>query len=209
MDHSKPMRHEAYGQSGPLSWVDKFGCFLSRRRIRKHINRLKKDSIKLLDVGCGYHAKNLLELTPDISTGTGIDIAISAIAKSTPKLTFMEQPIEKSLAHFPDASFDVILMISVLEHLNDPQACLNECRRVLTTDGVLLINVPTWKGKSFLELSAFQFKLSPAMEMDDHKMYYDQKDLWPLLVKANFKPSAINIAYYKFGMNLFAVCQKT
>jgi hypothetical protein len=49
--------------------------------------------------------------------------------------------------------------------------------------------------------------LSPKEEMDDHKMYYDPRDFWPLLVKAGFKPSKINIFTHKFGLNTIAICR--
>ena len=52
-------------------------------------------------------------------------------------------------------------------------------------------------------MSAFRLGTSPALEMDDHKMYYDARDLWPLLVRAGFKPSGIQLSYHKFGLNLF------
>ena len=99
-------------------------------------------------------------------------------------------------------------MISVLEHLRDPLFVIETVRRLLKPDGVLLINVPTWRGKSFLEFSAFRLGLSPKVEMDDHKMYYDKSDLWPLLVRAGFKPSLIKLRYHKFGLNLFAVARR-
>jgi hypothetical protein len=69
------------------------------------------------------------------------------------------------------------------------------------------VNVPTWRGKYFLELTAFRLGLSPngKIEMDDHKMYYDKRDLWSLLVKAGFAPGRIHLHYHKFGLNLFAV----
>jgi hypothetical protein len=76
---------------------------------------------------------------------------------------------------------------------------------IIKPGGVLLINVPTWRGKFFLEFSAFRLGLSPEMEIDDHKMYYDKKDLWPILVKAGFKPSQLQLSYHKFGLNLFAM----
>jgi hypothetical protein len=72
---------------------------------------------------------------------------------------------------------------------------------------VALINVPTWLGKRFLELSAFRFGLSPAEEMNDHKRYYDPRDLWPMLVAAGWRPSEIRIRRHKFGLNTFAVCR--
>ena len=43
--------------------------------------------------------------------------------------------------------------------------------------------------------------------MDDHKTYYDPRDLWPLLVRAGFRPQAIRCLRHKFGLNTFAVCQ--
>jgi hypothetical protein len=42
--------------------------------------------------------------------------------------------------------------------------------------------------------------------MDDHKAYYDVNDLWPLLVRAGFRPSRIRCFSRKFGLNTFAVC---
>ena len=68
-----------------------------------------------------------------------------------------------------------------------------------------MINVPTWSGKVFLEFAAFKLGVSPAEEMDDHKMYYSKRDLWPLMVKAGYRPSQIRLRYHKFGLNLFAV----
>ena len=43
--------------------------------------------------------------------------------------------------------------------------------------------------------------------MDDHKRYYDPRDLWPLLVEAGFAPHAIRCRRHKFGLNTFAVCR--
>lgn len=100
--------------------------------------------------------------------------------------------------------FDVILMISVLEHLWEPQPVLTACQRLLHPGGTLVLNVPNWLGKRFLELSAFKLGLSPVCEMDDHKMYYSK----PLLVRAGFKPSGIRMRYHKLGLNLFAVAAK-
>ena len=73
---------------------------------------------------------------------------------------------------------------------------------------MLLVNVPTWRGKAVLEFSAFRLSTSPAVEMNDHKMYYDKRDLWPLLVRAGFLPSAIRLKNHKFGLNLFAAARK-
>jgi ubiquinone/menaquinone biosynthesis C-methylase UbiE len=43
---------------------------------------------------------------------------------------------------FPDASFDYVFCIEVLEHVPNPYDTLGEIRRVLKPDGVLVLSVP-------------------------------------------------------------------
>lgn len=45
--------------------------------------------------------------------------------------------------------------------------------------------------------------------MNDHKMYYDEKTLWPILVRAGFKPENIRMKRIKFFMSLYAIATKT
>ncbi len=196
------MRVRSYGQDG-LTVIDRLGVYLSRRPVLNVVRQYDQPAV--LDIGCGHGARLLCDLAPSIKHGVGIDVQISKAAKDIPQLTFYEKPIEQTLNEFEAPQFDVILMISVLEHLWEPQHVLTACERLLHPGGRLVLNVPTWLGKRFLELSAFKLGLSPACEMDDHKMYYSRQDLWPLLVRAGFKPSSIHMRYHKFGLNLFAV----
>ena len=200
-----PVRQEAYGQQR-LTWVDRFGVYLSKRSILRHLPR--RSDLNVLDLGCGYQATLLRALLPHLTSGLGVDVRICPQAKRSSKLSFIESTIEAALPDLEEDRFDLILLISVLEHLWEPLPILEQCRRVLQPGGMLLVNVPTWRGKFFLEFSAFRLGTSPALEMDDHKMYYDRRDLWPLLVRAGFKPSRIKLKYHKFGLNLFAAIQK-
>jgi len=193
--------NESYGQRS-LTWVDRFGVWLSRRAILRHLP--KRNALNVLDVGCGYHATQLMSLKGRIQLGVGIDFAIATELKSQAGFEWHEGAVEECLPKLSENTFDAVLMISVLEHLVDPAGALARARKLLKPQGALLINVPTWRGKWWLELSAFRLGLSPKVEMDDHKMYYDVRDLWPLLVRAGFKPSHIHLRYHKFGLNLFA-----
>jgi SAM-dependent methyltransferase len=197
---------EAYGQKGS-SWVDRFGVWLSQRAIRRRLPR--RATLDILELGCGYHAAQLMALRDRVNHGTGVDFKIVPALLNQNGFTFYEGSIENTLPKLPTASYDVVLLISVLEHLREPLECIESIRHLLRPDGLLLINVPTWRGKCFLEFSAFRLGLSPKTEMDDHKMYYDKRDLWPLLVRAGFKPSGIKLWYHKFGLNLFAVAKKS
>jgi len=190
-------RETSYGQS-QLSIVDRFGVALSYRTIKR---RLPKNFNSILDIGCGFNAALLLKAGAD-KLKYGIDFQVNKELITT-KTSLIEGEGLTSLKAIP-IKFDVIMLISVLEHISDPKELLKECIKHLNPQGRVLINVPTWTGKPFLEYSAFKLGLSPAIEMNDHKMYYNKRDLWPLLVQAGFFPQNIKLEYHKFGLNLFA-----
>lgn len=198
------MNAESYGQQ-KLTVVDKLGVYLSRRPVMKVVERY--DRATVLDIGCGYHAELLRALEPRIARGVGIDARVSPELAGNPKLAFFEQTIEQAMPELAKEKFDVILMVSVLEHLWEPQEVLTSLRGLLTAGGSLVVNVPNWLGKTFLEVSAFKLGMSPADSIDDHKTYYWKEQLWPLLVRAGFKPSKIAMRYHKLGLNLFAVAR--
>jgi SAM-dependent methyltransferase len=198
-------RNESYGQS-ELTFVDRLGVGLSERAIARELP--ERNDLEVLELGCGFRATHLVALGPRLKRGVGVDIQIAPELRNQPNLVFHEATIEDALSRLAVDTFDAVLLISVLEHLHDPVAVLQAVRNLLKASGVLLINVPTWRGKAFLEFSAFRLGLSPKIEMDDHKMYYDKRDLWPLLVRAGFVPSLIRLRYHKLGLNLFAVARR-
>jgi len=200
-----PPPRDAFG-THRLSPVDRFGVWLSQRAISRQLP--PRNGLDILELGCGFQAKNLIALKPRVRRAVGIDFRVSDAAKRVEGMEFIEGPIESATAQLGAGSFDAILIISVLEHLWDAAPVLRGCHDWLRPGGVLLVNVPTWLGKGALEYSAFRLGTSPKSEMDDHKMYYDKRDLWPLLVRAGFLPSNIRLNYHKFRLNLFAVVRK-
>ena len=198
-------RERAYGQGYRASVVDRFGVWLSTRRIRRYSGTLAGK--QLGDFGCGYHATIVRAVLPELDRAVLVDFALSQELKGLPNVTAIEGILPGVLSQVPSASLDIVLCISVLEHLWDPLTALRECWRIARPEGMCLFNVPSWRGKRFLEYSAFRLGLSPRDEMDDHKAYYDVKDFWPLLVRAGFRPSDIQCFSHKFGLNTFAVCR--
>jgi 2-polyprenyl-3-methyl-5-hydroxy-6-metoxy-1,4-benzoquinol methylase len=55
------------------------------------------------------------------------------------------------LPNLESESVDVVMLISVLEHMAEPQFVIQSAWRLLRRSGLLLVNVPTWSGKRFLE----------------------------------------------------------
>jgi SAM-dependent methyltransferase len=197
-------RTTAYGQDRKPTPVDRFGVWLSGRAVRRHASI---DGARVADVGCGYEATFARSMLDRVRAATLVDVALDPALGRTPKITAVEGTIEESLPGLPEGGFDLVLCLSVLEHLWEPQEALARMRRLLAPGGKLLVNVPSWRGKRFLEFSAFRLGTSPANEMDDHKRYYDPSDLWPMLVAAGFRPSRIHCRRHKFGLNTFAACE--
>lgn len=46
---------------------------------------------------------------------------------------------------FGDETFDVVLLMSIIEHLTDPSNLMNEIQRILKKDGILIMVTPNWK----------------------------------------------------------------
>jgi len=198
-------RTTSYGQRRPPTVVDRFGVWLSTRAIRRSVESFRGKSVG--DLGCGYHATFMRSVLDEVDRAVLVDVAIAPDLKADDRVTAIEAPLPDAVTALDDGVLDVVLCVSVLEHLLEPLELLRECSRILAPGGVCLVNVPSWRGKRFLELSAYRLGLSPAEEIDDHKAYYDPRDLWPLLVRAGFRPSEIRCFRHKFGLNTFAVCR--
>jgi 2-polyprenyl-3-methyl-5-hydroxy-6-metoxy-1,4-benzoquinol methylase len=202
---TRPQRQHAYGEDHQLTSIDRFGVWLSSRQIRRSVPDFTGK--RVADVGCGYRATIARLLLDRVEHLVLTDISLDPQLAAHPKVTAIEGWLPDALTGLADASQDVVICNSVIEHLWKPLATLQEMERVLTPGGMLLLNVPSWRGKTFLEFTAFRLGSSPK-EMDDHKMYYDPRDLWPLLVRAGFRPRDIRCFKHKFGLNTFARCRK-
>jgi SAM-dependent methyltransferase len=199
-------RGTAYGQTQSLSLVDRFGVWLSSLRMRRAVRDFSGKRVG--DFGCGFEAQFARTLLDRVDELVLIDVALAPDLKDMAKVTAIEGELPAAMEQLEQMSLDVIVLNSVLEHLWEPEWAVAESYRVLRPGGTLMVNVPSWRGKRFLELSAFRFGTSPAEEMDDHKNYYDPRDLWPLLVRAGFKPSEIKCFRHKFGLNTWGQCRR-
>ena len=197
-------RASSYGQNRPPSVVDRFGVWLGARTARRHADF---DGARVGDFGCGYRATFTSSQLSVVRSALLVDLALADELKREPKVTAVEGSIVDVLPTLESGSLDIVVCLSGLEHLWDPQKALGHFHRLLAPGGATILNVPSWFGKPFLEFASFRLGVAPAEEMDDHKAYYDPRDLWPMLVKAGFKPSLIRCHRHKFGLNTAAVCK--
>src|SRR5437764_9514062 len=109
--------HESYGQHG-LTPVDRLGVWLSKRAIHRHLPW--RNDLEVLELGCGYRATQLIALEPKLKRGIGVDFHIAPELQRLDGFAFYEGTIEETLPKLENEMADVVLLISVMEHLADP-----------------------------------------------------------------------------------------
>lgn len=177
---------------------------LRRLRIRKILPVLRRFSdCRLLDVGCGWEARFLRDVEPHIAQGVGIDF--KAPDYQTAKIRTMQAVLDKSLP-FADASFDVVTMLAVLEHLAFPEAMVAEVFRVLKPGGMFVGTAPSTWAKPVLEFLSFRLNIVNPDEIRDHKQYFNRRSMKALLGWAGF--ADVEHKYFQFGMNNFFCSRK-
>jgi 2-polyprenyl-3-methyl-5-hydroxy-6-metoxy-1,4-benzoquinol methylase len=179
---------------------------LRKMRLKQVLPYLRQyPDCRLLDIGCGWEAKLLRAVEPYITSGTGVDFKAPLL--KTAKLETLSLTLQDKLP-FEDASFDFITMLAVMEHLENDEAILKECARLLRPGGGLLITVPSWYAKPVLEFLSYKLNLINPAEIRDHKRYYNKEDLVLLVNKADGLRT-LDHAYFQWKFNNRLYCLKT
>lgn len=174
---------------------------LRKMRIRRVFQYIANQrDCRLLDIGCGWNAKLLHDIEPYISVGVGLDLKVPEFSQGKIRT---EQLVLTNHLPYVDNSFDIVTMLAVLEHLEDPDITLREIRRVLVPGGKLLITVPSKFAQPVLEFLAFRLRIVSREEILDHKIYYNRKSIKILLEKNGFTVEIHR--YFQLGMNNFLV----
>lgn len=164
---------------------------------------IKTKNCRVLDIGCGWNAKFLLSIEPFIDKGFGIDFKAPNI--QTEKIRTIQSTIADKLP-FEDSSFNVVTMMAVLEHLENPFEIIQEIDRVTQIGGQLVLTVPSKISKPVSEFLAYKIHIINEQEIKDHKNYYNKKDLYDLFKHTHFK--IIKHRYFQLGLNNFCVLKK-
>lgn len=116
---------------------------IALKRKMKLINSVSKNTTSLLDIGCG--TGDFLQVAYESGwTITGIEPNEQARAIANKKTNHSVFDSEQ-LFNLQSQSFDVITLWHVLEHLPNLETHFSLFRKLLKSDGVLIIAVPNFK----------------------------------------------------------------
>jgi SAM-dependent methyltransferase len=144
-----------------------------RRLIAQHWPPLASTA-RCLDVGCGGGAV-LLEAGRFLQA-FGVDLSPQALRHGQGEGLSRLVRADASALPFEAGSFSIAAALDVLEHHPHPERLLEEVRRILTEDGVLIITVP-----------AFQWMWSYADHVLGHYRRYTRSQLAAELKDTGFR----------------------
>jgi len=132
------------------------------------------EGARILDAGCGS-GRNMVELARYGSV-TGIELSETSVALARERGagevvagSVLEMP-------FPDQSFDLVVSLDVIEHLDDDLSALRELRRTVAPGGSLLVTVP-----------AYQWLWSGHDEINHHHRRYTRRSLQRVAEQAGWQ----------------------
>jgi len=138
---------------------------------------------KLLDVGCaaGFFLHVAREAGFDVH---GVDVATPMVRVAREELG-LQNVREGTLrsAGYPDHAFDVVTLWDVIEHMHDPLDALEECRRVLKADGLLVLETQNVRSR-FARLMGRRWH---HFKMLEHLYHFDPRTCTVLLERAGFE----------------------
>lgn len=122
--------------------------YLKEEKGRRAQGRLILDQIahhkkrgRMLEIGCGpgFFLDEAKKAGWEVE---GLDLSAWAKEHAEKNYKIPVRLGDLKAAHYPDRTFDVIVMNDVLEHLEDPKDSLGEIRRILKNDGIIYISTP-------------------------------------------------------------------
>jgi len=152
---------------------------------------------RVLDIGCGY-GDFLMACRRKGWQVAGVEQDGAPIMELRRELGF-EVVTTTELAGLADASFDVVTMWHVFEHLAEPREKLREVLRLLRPGGRVIIEVPnfgSWQAR--MGLPEWHH-----LDVPRHLLHFERPTLEAMLVAAGLEPqrwSTFSAEYDAFGM---------
>jgi len=190
---------QQYGELQQWHW-----WFRGRRRVIEFILRHEIDSassLNILSLGCGriVEIKWLVPFAGPNVKVVGLDRDPIHARYLPDYAEFIIGTLES--APLSDASFDVVLALDVLEHLDDDLSGLHEAARIVKPGGLLLITVPAlpslWGGQDVVSEHRRRYTrrslshLFSEAELSNYRLQYFNTLLFPLAAVVRWQRRAL------------------
>ena len=153
------------------------------KRYGKYIDKIKlyKGGGKLLDIGCniGLFLKEA-QSKGFCTTGIEVNKDCAAYGQEVFKLKIIPDSLEN--IGFEKDKFDVVTLFDVLEHIPDLKIFINEVRRILRVNGLLVLQLPNIES-SMAKITKSKW---PWLSAPDHLYHFTPKTIIQFLEANGF-----------------------
>lgn len=162
-------------------FIAEYLIYLARLQRKRRITKYKQRG-RMLDIGCGRG------LFLSIMKKCGWEVAGIELDEETAKHASRTFDIPVTAGDvfrsgFEDEHFDVITLIHVLEHMDDPNRMIKECNRMLKSGGMLVVAVPNISSLQASYGGKDWFHLDPPY----HVHHFSEDGLVRVLEKESFR----------------------
>jgi len=186
----------------PQGTLPKEGSEAGRlRRSKKFLDQIAKllgqppGEIRLLDVGCSsgafLHAAVKLGFRAE-----GVEPAPKAAATAQAAGLKVHRGLLQE-AGYADGQFDAITLFEVIEHLQQPQELLRECRRILRPGGILLVGTGNTGSWSMAALGA-RWEYLHIARHGGHVSFFNPGSIASLAQRSGFSVAAVRTRGVRF-----------
>jgi SAM-dependent methyltransferase len=164
------------------------GCCLQSQLDQLHLG----NSNIILDVGAG--GGHVLEyLINKTSNAYGLDTNCSFLKNPELRKHFIKA--DAQYLPFLDNIVDSIVSFEVIEHLPDPDNFIDEAKRVIKSNGVLMLSTPTRKGDEICHAKAAREDSAVKIPPSDHVSVMDREQWVSKLRCRGFKVKIMTCVY--------------
>lgn len=178
-------KYEDYGRE-----VSRPNSFQNIRRRNLTIDLIEGESLLEIGAAEGWMTE---EIVKKVEKVVSCDIAMSYLKRSKEKgirAQFMR--VDAHYLPFENNSFDCVVLAEVLEHVYSPYRVLEEVRRVLAPDGILIISVPNNLTFSNIFQHLFNKK---SRKQDAHLSFFDRHSIERLLSFVGFSVKTVRSVF--------------
>lgn len=194
---------EAYG----IDITERSRNDLSERCIHwlREIVKYKLPPARTLELGCAHGGLVfLMKFAGYDSTGTEMSPWICDYAQSTFNIPMMCGSLEDLSVH--RESFDMIILMDVIEHLTDPVGNLRSIAKVLKDDGVVIIQTPCWREteNTYEEMTISNSPFLPMFVEKEHLHLFNENSIKQILADTGFPHLTFEPQIFPYDMFVFA-----
>lgn len=130
---------------------------------------------RVLDVGCGTGEFAFLAMQHGASTVMGLDYAPEAVAIAQAKYRVPGLQYECGEVSRVSGTYDVIVSMGTIEHMDAPLGVLRHLKTLLAPDGIMIITCPNWSNpRGYILMTLYLLMDAKITLADIH--YFTPKD---------------------------------